>query len=128
MCGKDTDIETEAKDLLQKKREITGNDEELLHALATIKKLEGVLPVSGGCEATRRVYIDPILVAAARVVKGTTMEIERNIEAPLANGPVDYLFKFQDRVKRPRYSFQIVSNVRCKLSRRLPLNYSVLST
>jgi hypothetical protein len=98
MCGKGTVIETEAKDLLQKKREIAENDEDLLHALTIIKKLEDVLPSSLGCEATRRVYIDPILVAAARVVKGIAMEVERNVEAPLANGPVDYLFKCEDRV------------------------------
>jgi hypothetical protein len=98
MCGKGTEIKTEAKDLLQKKKEIAVDDQELLHALVTLKKLEDVLPISGGCEATRRVYIDPILVAAARIVKGITMEVERNIAAPRANGPVDYLFKCEDRV------------------------------
>jgi len=98
MCGKGTEIETEAKDLLQKEKEIAVDDQELLHALTTLKKLEDVLPISGGCEATRRVYIDPILVAAARIVKGATMEVERNVAAPRANGPVDYLFKCEDRV------------------------------
>jgi len=98
ICGKDTKVETEAKDLLQTKKNIERNNEELVHALATLKKLGDVLPVSGACEATRRVYIDPILVAAARIVKGATMEVERNVAAPRANGPVDYLFKCEDRV------------------------------
>lgn len=98
LCGKGTKVETKTKDLLPTKKKIEGNNEELVHALATLKKLEDALPVSMAYEATRRAYIDPILVAAARIVKGITMEVERNIEAPMANGPVDYVFKCDDRV------------------------------
>ena len=69
-----------AKDLLENKKKIAEDDEELKHALATLEKLGDVLSISRGCEATRRLYIDPILVAAARIVKGITiMEVERNI-------------------------------------------------
>jgi len=97
MCGDGTVLEENASDLLQEKAEINEvHEDELEHAITTIKKLETVLPIPRGCEATRRAYFDPILVAGARIAKGVTMAVERNVEAPLANGPVDYLFKIQD--------------------------------
>lgn len=61
--------------------------------------LNGGVPLEGGaCEATKRVYIDPILVAAARIVEGVRILIEREISTPDANGPLDYMFEFEDRI------------------------------
>mmetsp|Transcript_436 Transcript_436/g.679 ORF Transcript_436/g.679 Transcript_436/m.679 type:complete len:294 (-) Transcript_436:443-1324(-) len=62
-----------------------------------VEMLEPVVSLTGACEATKRIFIDPILVAAARIVKDVTMEVERKIESPDANGPVDYIFKYYDR-------------------------------
>lgn len=47
--------------------------------------------------AMRRAYIDPILVAVACIAGEVSMAVECNVESPLANGPVDYLFTCEDQ-------------------------------
>jgi hypothetical protein len=82
---------------------------EVDHAHKCIEMLEPVLSLTGACEATKRIFIDPILVAAALIIKDVAMEVEREIESPDANGPVDYIFKYHDRticVTEGKYSSQ----------------------
>lgn len=99
LCGEGTEIEYNAGDLLKKiSIEKEEDKEELDHALTTIKKLRDVIPIENGCETTRRVYIDPVLVAAARISKDFKLEVERKVVAPQAHGESDYLFKHKDRV------------------------------
>lgn len=71
--------------------------EEIDHAFKCIEVLEPIVSLTGACEATKRIFIDPILVAAARIVKDVEMDVEREIESPDANGPVDYIFKHDGR-------------------------------
>ena len=93
LCGKYTKIEYNVRDLLKKRSiENIEDKEELDQALTTIKKLRDVLPIENGCETTRRVYIDSVLVAAARISKDIKMEVERTVVAPQARGALDYLF------------------------------------
>lgn len=40
------------------------SDDNVKHAITTITHLKILVPIVGGCEATRRLYIDPILCAA----------------------------------------------------------------
>ena len=71
------------------------NHEELLHAVSTLQRLHAVAPLPQGCEATRRLYIDPILLAAARVAgPGVLLEVEKEYENRDVWGPIDYVFKF----------------------------------
>lgn len=117
MCGKGTEMQREARDLLiaddddddkeeeseeERKEEkdspgiITEDHEEVKHAITTIKKLSDVLPLTMACEVTKRAYIDPILVAAARLAGDVTMAVEHNVEGARANGNVDYVFMYKD--------------------------------
>eukprot|EP00978_Attheya_sp_CCMP212_P035738 scaffold157408_cov42-Attheya_sp.AAC.1 len=68
-------------------------------ALATIRSLSGIVDLVGGCGATRRMYIDPVLCAACLVAKDVKMKVETIVEDPQLTGPVDYLFTFKDKVK-----------------------------
>ena len=43
------------------------DNKELLHSISILERLQEVAPLQQSCEATRRLYIDPILLAAARV-------------------------------------------------------------
>jgi hypothetical protein len=78
--------------------EMDDNNKELVHAMTTIEKVSGVLDLLFGCEMTRRVYIDPLLIAAARVAGNIKMEVQRNFENQDLNGPVDYTFKFGEHM------------------------------
>jgi hypothetical protein len=70
------------------------NNEELLHAVSTLQRLHAVAPLPQGCEATRRLYIDPILLAAARVAgPDVLLEVEKEYENRDVWGPIDYVFK-----------------------------------
>jgi hypothetical protein len=44
--------------------------------MTTIEKVSGVLHLLFGCEMTRRVYIDPLLIAVALVLLGISKRIE----------------------------------------------------
>lgn len=76
---------------------LDGCNDEVDLAFRCIQVLEPILSLTGACEATKRIFIDPILVAAARVVKAVQMEVEREVESADANGPVDYIFKYEGR-------------------------------
>ena len=74
--------------------EVGGNNEELLHAVSTLQRLHAVAPLPQGCEATRRLYIDPILLAAARVAgPDVLLEVEKEYENQDVWGAIDYVFK-----------------------------------
>lgn len=77
--------------------EMDDKNEELVHAMTTIEKVSGVLDLLFGCEMTRRVYIDPLLIASARVAGNIKLEVERNYQNQDLNGPVDYTFKFGEQ-------------------------------
>merc|ERR1712032_1597778 len=71
------------------------NNKELLHAVSTLERLHAVVPLPQGCEATRRLYIDPILLAAARVAgPGVLLEVEKEYENRDVWGPIDYVYKY----------------------------------
>jgi hypothetical protein len=74
------------------------SDDNVKHAIETIKRLQNLVPIVGGCEATRRLYIDPILCAAGLKVGDITMTVEKAVEDARFNGDVDYLFSFNDIV------------------------------
>lgn len=88
---KDVDFFTELHSLV-------GFDDEVGLAFKCIEVLQPIVSLTGACEATKRIFIDPILVAAARIVKDVEMDVEREIESPDANGPVDYIFKHGGRI------------------------------
>jgi len=75
-------------------------NEELFHAMDTIRRLKDVVPIEQSHEATRRLYIDPILLASARVAGGeekdVKMMVEQVYENEDVNGPIDYVFSFKD--------------------------------
>ncbi|CAB9516603.1 expressed unknown protein [Seminavis robusta] len=74
--------------------------EELVHAIDTIRRRKEVVPIEQSYEATRRLYIDPILLASARVAGGEEkdikMMVEQVYESEDVNGPIDYVFSFND--------------------------------
>lgn len=72
------------------------SDDNVKHAIETIKRLQNLVPIVGGCEATRRLYIDPILCAAGLKVGDITMTVEKTVEDARFNGDIDYLFSFND--------------------------------
>ena len=74
------------------------SDANVKHAVATISRLRSLVPIVGGCEATRRLYIDPILCAAGLNVGELTMTVEKTIEDAQFSGDVDYLFSFNDSI------------------------------
>jgi hypothetical protein len=78
--------------------ELGDSNVNLAHALSSITRLKTLVPIVEGCEATRRLYIDPILCAAGLDVGGITMKVEESIEDAQFNGDVDYLFSFNDIV------------------------------
>eukprot|EP00545_Synedropsis_sp_CCMP1620_P011972 CAMPEP_0119017338 /NCGR_PEP_ID=MMETSP1176-20130426/16255_1 /TAXON_ID=265551 /ORGANISM="Synedropsis recta cf, Strain CCMP1620" /LENGTH=356 /DNA_ID=CAMNT_0006971035 /DNA_START=29 /DNA_END=1095 /DNA_ORIENTATION=+ len=78
--------------------ELGDSNVNLVHALSSITRLKTLVPIVQGCEATRRLYIDPILCAAGLDVGGITMKVEESIEDAQFNGDVDYLFSFNDTV------------------------------
>jgi hypothetical protein len=75
-------------------------NEELVHAMETIRRLKEVVPIEQSVEATRRLYIDPILLASARVARGgekdIRMMVEQVYENEFVNGPIDYVLSFED--------------------------------
>jgi hypothetical protein len=71
---------------------LTPQNQHVRLAIQTIGALLKVAPISGGCEATRRMYIDPVLVAAANIVGDVVMKVERHLESPRVCGDVEYLF------------------------------------
>ena len=76
--------------------QVESNNEELSHAVSTLERLHNVAPLPQGCEATRRLYIDPILLAAARVAgPDVIIEVEREYESRDVWGPIDYVFRFR---------------------------------
>lgn len=77
--------------------DLDGCDEEVSLAHKTIQVISPIVSLTGACEATKRIFIDPILVAAARIVKDIQMDVEHKIESPDADGPVDYIFKHGSR-------------------------------
>lgn len=74
-------------------------NEELVHAMGTIRRLKEVVPIEQSVEATRRLYIDPILLASARVAGGEERDIKMMVEQVYenedVNGPIDYVFSFK---------------------------------
>jgi len=74
--------------------DIAAGNEELDHAVTTLKKLKEVVPLPHGCEATRRLYIDPMLLASARIAGGVLLEVEKEYENKDVHGPIDYIFKY----------------------------------
>jgi hypothetical protein len=77
---------------------LDASDENVKHAIATIVRLKTLVPIVGGCEATRRLYIDPILCAAGLLVGDINMTVEKTIEDAQFHGDVDYLFSFRNTV------------------------------
>lgn len=49
-------------------------------------------------EATIRLYIDPVLLASARIVKEIKLFAEKTISGKAATGPVDYIFYFKGKI------------------------------
>lgn len=81
----------------------TFNEEEmkeLEHAMDTIRRIKDVVPIEQSLEATRRLYIDPILLASACVAGGVEKDIKTMVEQVYenedVNGPIDYVFSFKD--------------------------------
>ena len=70
---------------------------EILHAVSTLERLQTVVPLPQGCEATRRLYIDPILLASARLAGDVLMQVEKMYESKDVHGPIDYVFKFGEQ-------------------------------
>lgn len=73
--------------------------EEIQHARTTLAKLAPVAPLAvQGLEATSRLYIDPVLLASARIVGEIKLYVEKKISGKRANGPVDYVFIFNKKI------------------------------
>ena len=77
---------------------LEGCDEEIDLTHKVIEVTSPIVSLTGACEATKRIFIDPILVAAARIVKEVEIDVEHKIESPDTVGPVDYIFKLNNRV------------------------------
>ena len=75
-------------------------NKELVHAMDTIRRLKDVVPIEQSVKATRRLYVDPMLLASARVAGGeekdVKMMVEQVYENEDVNGPIDYVFSFKD--------------------------------
>ena len=91
LCGVGTKLRTNEKDMLELEQVDSQNEHAHL-AIQTIGALLNVAPIAGGCEATRRMYIDPVLFAAANIVGDVVMKVERPLESAYVCGVVDYLF------------------------------------
>ena len=48
-----------------KAKQIDDCDGELLHVVSTLQRLHAIVPLPQGCEATRQLHIDPLLLASA---------------------------------------------------------------
>jgi hypothetical protein len=62
------------------------------HALATMVELVDLVDYVDACESTKRLYIDPLLIAAGLVAERLKLNVEESVSSPEANGPVDYMF------------------------------------
>ncbi|KAL7562417.1 hypothetical protein ACA910_020561 [Epithemia clementina (nom. ined.)] len=80
-----------------KPKQIEDGDGELLHAVSTLQRLHDIVPLPQGCEVTRRLYIDPFLLASARLAGEILIQVEKVYESKDVWGPVDYVFKFGDQ-------------------------------
>lgn len=72
-------------------------NEEFLHAVSTLERLHNVVPLPQGCEATRRLYINPFLLASARLAGDVLIQVEKMYESKDVHGPIDYVFKFGEQ-------------------------------
>ena len=73
--------------------------EEIQHARKTLKKLKPIAPLAThGLEATERLYIDPVLLASARIVQDVKLYVEKKIAGRRVHGPVDYIFTLRDKI------------------------------
>lgn len=121
------------------------SDDNVNHAIETINRLKSLIPIVGGCEATRRLYIDPILCAAGLNAGELTMTVEKTIEDAQFNGDVDYMFSFNDidicvtEGKKDQLDYGIAQNiaqlssVRANRKRKLdqiskPATYGIATT
>ena len=74
---------------------VPADNEELNHAVSTLRKLSQVAPLERCFEATRRLYIDPMLLASARIAGGgVLLEVEKEYESRDVYGTMDYIFKY----------------------------------
>ena len=56
-------------------KKIEDNNGELQHAVSTLQRLHNIVPLPQGCEVTRRLYIDPILLASDRIAGGILIQV-----------------------------------------------------
>lgn len=92
LCGPNTVMSPNVRGLIEPMA-IVGDNASVQKAISVFQTLERVAPIAGGCEATRRLYIDPILYAAAEIVGTVTMKVAKRVESEMVNGDVDYLFQ-----------------------------------
>ena len=84
------------------------------HAVETIAQLLTLVPYPRN---TARLYMDAILIAAAKLEGGLELSVEEKWESPYVRGPVDYLFYYQSMClcvtegKHDRITHGIAQNV-----------------
>lgn len=75
--------------------EVSQGNHHVRHSIETIKNLLTLVPFPQRTECSARLYIDPILIAAANLEQGLEMSVEEMCESPLVRGPLDYLFHYK---------------------------------
>ena len=75
--------------------EILQDNPHVQHSVETIAQLLTLVPFPMRTECSARLYIDPILIAAANLEKGLEMSVEEMCESPLVRGPLDYMFYYK---------------------------------
>ena len=97
--------------------DVPAENEELNHAVSTLRRLNEVVLLPHGCEATRRLYIDPMLLASARIAGDVLIEVEKEYENRDVHGPIDYVFKYKEQTicvtegKKDQIDRGVVQNV-----------------
>ena len=92
LCGPNTLLAANMENLVDP-LDLSGHAEVIEQALNVIRTLQRVVPIVGGCETTRRIYIDPILYTAALIAGNTQMGVEKTVQSERVVGDVDFLLQ-----------------------------------
>lgn len=119
LCGPNTVLSLNETGLVEP-MDIATDNEFVVQAVGVVGTLLKVALIDGGCDATHRLYMGPVLDVAATIVGTIVMKVEECIEIQAVNGDVDYHFQNMNVpplticVTEGKHGFGLVSTIcRC---------------